>query len=424
MSSSDDDNPFAGLDYSSDDGYGGEEDGEEEKREIYIPPAPVIQAAPPPPAVKPKKEEKKDEDSDAEFMELMEQHQKKQKYNIPKREVSEKLKFNVAQELIDRYDEQAFADAAKIPKSAPINKFINRRREWPSVVSSSYRVRELPGDKCEVTYTEYGLSCKKQFAKLEELRIQGSIIQDALQILPMEPFCPQLLYPACNVALFQREFNVATDIALRLTWILQQTLPQNFKPSKTVFVGEAAGAFQNLAAYIATFCFRRGCYTTSAALWKFCVENFMEDSSSALIAAAIPALFVGDKDFIERTLNSGRKVNNVPITDLPDWRICAALLDDDDERLKKELSMWRHALLGEELDQSTPDKLASIEMLAKKRLTTYLQRDDVSSRISRLQKDVTKDDSLREKLVLSWAAFQGEIPVFQILEEAAMPVGS
>ncbi|EAY11282.1 hypothetical protein TVAG_061860 [Trichomonas vaginalis G3] len=422
MSSSDDDNPFAAL-MSSSDYEGGEEDDEgEEKKEIYIPPAPVIQNTPPPPPSKPKQDEPKEKDIDAEFMELMQQQKKRETHNAPKREINDRLKFNVAQELIDRYDEQAFADAAKIPKSAPYNKFINRRREWPSVVSSSYRVRELPGDKFEVTFTEYGLSCKKQFAKLEELRVQGSIIQDALQILPIEPFCPQLLYPACNVALFQREFNVATDLALRLTWILQQTLPTNFKPTKTIFVGEAAGAFQNLAAYIATFCFRRGCYNTSAALWKFCMENFMDDQCAAGIAAAVPNLFAGDINFIERVYKSNRKVFNVPIQLIPDWSVCLSLLEKSDDRLKENLSIWRHCLLGEDLPENTPDKLGSVEMLLKKRLDPYLKRDEVAERINKLSKEVEKGD--RQKLVLGYAAFQGDIPVFQILEEAAMPVGS
>lgn len=186
-------------------------------------PAPVIPApSPSPPPRATKRPRKPEEDDEAEYLELMKQsHPVKPEVKIaPQR----KLQFNFAKELIDRFGDNAFLDCTILPRNAPTSKFIVRRKAWPIATQLSFRAVESRSNSFAVELTEYGQQSKVLFDRLQEARN----IEAMVRILKQEPFNVWLLMGIGRLKLFQKEFTDATDYALKLTFLLQQTIPGAF----------------------------------------------------------------------------------------------------------------------------------------------------------------------------------------------------
>ena len=256
MSSDSDENAFAGLMDDSYDYYSDDEPAE--------PIAPAAPPPPPPPAAtnSKKKNTKEEDDEEMAYLELMNEQKNKTKANQSKQIIPKNTRpyFNVAKELIDKYNDVTFEDCTKLPKNANNTKFMTRRKDWPVSILSSFKYRELVGDNFELSLTEYGSETKRKFGPIKTDPEQVPMLY---QMLKYERFSIQLLEIGLQIAMYSREFADATEYALRLSWIVQQSIPNNFIFGKSIFVGDVAD-LQHICALVATFSFRRGCYITSA----------------------------------------------------------------------------------------------------------------------------------------------------------------
>jgi len=394
-----------------------------DEEEGFVAVAPEIIAKPPPPKRNSKKDKKKKNeiDEDEEFLALMkEQPQKngsKAKTVIIR---NEKPKLNIAQELMDKYCEMAFEDSTQMGKNPSPNKFIAKRKNWPNTVPASFKVTEENSEHFNIKLTEYAVSMMKLMEQLEE----SKNIPMMLTVIHQEPFAFPIVTAVARVSLYQREFSEATDFALRLTYLIQQSLPAKFVFGKSKFVhSEGSKAMQSIISFLATFAFRRGCYETSTSLWKFGIESFDEDPLEMTFCAAIPALYSGDSRFIARMLESDRKVNGIPIRMIPDYSICDALFDiQNEDKLSRIISLWPIAFGNDEND--VPVQLATLQAIFKKRATPFLEKEPYASAIRKAKLNHMNVTEEYDPIYNEWSSYTRDINVCMVYEEASLPVGS
>ena len=261
---------FAGLMSDSDDGV---------EEPVQVQPTVAAPPPPPPPSTKKtakKKEQSKDDDDElAFFQKLAEQNKKNPE---PVMSAPKKLELNIAKELNERFFDTSFDDSFKLPKNSSNNKFITKRKNWPNLIPPSFTIKELTSDNSKkgkkqkknkednsnstshqrylVSLSDYGQTCKKNFAILQRNLDIGIMLYK----LRSDPFDFELLMGIARYHFFRKEFQEATDLILRLTFIVQQTLPNKFIYNSTKFQSNVD--FYNVIEFIARFAFRRGCNYT------------------------------------------------------------------------------------------------------------------------------------------------------------------
>ena len=444
MSSSDSDSggyvrpvsKFAGLmsdDYS--DEYFGEEEAKNENQDIQkdeIKSVPVV-SAPPPPAAKNKKKPKQEEDDDdEEFLKAAAAKNAKNIQNAKHLSSQKKLNLNIAKELVNRFYETSFDDALKLTKNAQNqpNKFISKRKDW-SAFCSTFTAKEISKDRYSIVLTEYGRKCEEESNHLHETRSLEALIMNFFSN-EGNSFNVPMLIALAQLYLFNNEYNKATDMVLKLTFILQQSLPPKFINGVTKF--QSNELFYTMIGFIAKFAFRRSCFDTSAEIWKFAF-NIVEDDDPVyfLLSAAVPALFTEDLDFISYAINSNRTFRGIPLKYIPDWPIVEALLTytNDSSKLEKQVLLWP-LVFNETLEKPSdvPENLHSICMALRRRIKPILDKNEVQSIVDKaLQKlqdpeNKNQDDIKNEQKAIyeKWNSFQDEINIYQIVEEDYLPV--
>lgn len=462
---SDDDAPppgskFAGLMSDSDD-------------DIDEPPPvqPVIAAPPPPPPstkknTKKKEQSKDDDDDEFAFLQKLAEQNKKNPESAPSVSVSKKLELNIAKELNERFFETSFDDSLKLPKNSSNNKFITKRKNWPNLIPPSFTVKEASSDngkkgkkrnknKSEnsnsqqiysISLSDYGQSCKKNFAILQRNLDIGIMLYK----LRSDPFDFELLMGIARYHLFRKEFQEATDLVLRLTFIVQQTIPNKFISGITKF--QSNTDFYDVLEFIARFAFRRGCNYTSTEIWKFAVSVVENDDPNCFyLCAAVPALFSSDLEFIENVLSKATiksqsnendgddyaiSFRGIPINYIPDWSVCQALLylteKNDDSKMSKVCALWPDIFteMKEDdtveitIDKEMPLQLQRLCIALKRRLKPIVMKDEVQDKVLQLSEKIKSEDvkDEKERIFKKWEAFNDDIDVSMIVEEDALPV--
>ena len=411
-------NAFSAL-MDSDDEYYEEEGGEAE------PPAPApVVALPPPPAPKAARPDKKDkkmnEDEEYEFLELMRQQEAKEKPEGHARVEVKKLQFNVAKELAEKYGETSFDDCTHLPRNAHASKFIARRRKWPAVTPLPFKLTETSEGVFNVALTDYG----SEALNMAEELLANQEVEEMARLLSRDQYNIWLGMAIGRMMMFGKGFGEATDTDLKLTYVLQQCLP-NTVTMGAVFGGPGAKEFFRLLAFIARFAFRRGCFQTSNEIWKFAaLGSSDEDPVGVLICSAIPALYAGDRDFVKQMLESGKTFRGIPLKDVPDWPVCDALLcaEEDPEKLDKEVAKWP-MVFASGIDMDVPPQLGLLLTSLKRRLEPYLEQHERVIRKARQNAEKLNGEDLRKEAVEMWTGVTiDEYTYSMFVEEDALPV--
>ena len=408
---------FAGL-MDSDSNYSSEAEDEPE--------IPIVISAPPPPP--PKKQQKKkvqveDEDDLEEFLKQQIQNAPPPKPQVSAPHKAERLPFNLAQELKEKYSEVAFEDSNRISKGGSPLHFISRRTNWPNSTPLTYRITHVKNEEYSVEYTDYGAHQIKLMNGCETAE-QLSVFLSRFHEFP---FSVPLLQSLCRFRLFGQEFTVATDYCLRLTWILQQVLPPTFKPGQSRFINSpATQTLLEMIAFIARFAYRRGCYETSAALWRFGVMSSPdEDPALFCLCAAVPQLFDEDQSFLSSYVRSDRTFRGISISAVPDWSICEAIAQlPETQALDYEYARWPFILGQDEMPEELPEQLQRVCAQLKRRLAPVLERHEVSAAL-RGAKERSKTIDNKEALqfvIDAWSKFNDDLDVSMIVEEDVLPV--
>ena len=406
-----------------------ENDTNEEKNEENQSINPMPPPPPPPKKNKGKKQKQTEEDEENDLQELILASKKVSEEKEKQKNTFSMQKLNLARELKETMKIAKFDDCLKLPKTSSQTRFMNRLKKWPKNIPHFFNiVPEKNGeDAFRVEYTEYGNEQSSIYHALA--RINDA--QGIMQLGQSTHFSPLVLPLLCQSLLFQREFESATEIALRGLYIIQVSLPTNYLPLQSKLVPSPARKdFLDLIAFVARFAFRRACYETSLNLWKFGISLTVDDPSNFLLVSAVPALYASDSKWIEEMINSDLTWRGIPIRYLPDWTICYALLQppDEIELLSKEIAKWPFYFeeFGMEVNIDIPPLLSSLATAFKRRTEKFMENSDISSMV---EVSVTSaqflDMSDEQAIGLSyWLSVpSGEVEIADIVEEFAMPTG-
>lgn len=399
------------------------DDYSEEEEEAFIPPPVVIPKVAPPP---PKKQQKKKEEinEEDEFLALMEEQKKKANTKVDRTNKithSQKLLINMARELNEKYSETAFDDANKIPKNSPQNKFISKRRNWPNTIPVTFRSVEISPNIFRIELADYGKEQQEKFEKAQ-------VVPDALEhMVRANPFCIPILTGIATLGMFYQKFSEATDYVLRLTWIIQQAIPQKFQYGITKF--DDSGDIEyylNVVAFVARFSYRRGCYDTSNALWKFGLDSCVGDPGKFLFFSAFPAFQAEDKEFPRIILESDRKHGNLPAHAIPDWQIVVAIQSlPDTKPLEKACQIWSFIFGDEEMEEEIPDQLQSISLVLKRKLQPIIEADpalQTAIHQGLLVQPTIEIEEEKQAIFDLWNDFKEQLDFQVFVEEDVLPV--
>ncbi|EAY21519.1 hypothetical protein TVAG_199580 [Trichomonas vaginalis G3] len=405
---------------------------EEEDAVAPPPPAPVPKAAPvPPPANKKGKSKgkKAEIDEDAEFEALALEMEKKKSEAKSQAQPQEKgfpiNSLNFAKELKTILKTNSYDEYLKIPKAAASNRFIGKKKSWPSPFPQFFKMNQLDEYTFTIDYTDDAQQQVSVFNAFKRMDDAQSIFEMGLQF----PFSPLTIPVMCGQQLFNREFDRATETCLRGFYVLQQSLPPNFDPLKSKIVQlQAYDEFLNLIRFLAQFTFRRCCFETSTTLWKFGIYITNGQAKDFMLLAPVSALYAKDLDFINEILNGNNDWRGVPANYIPDWSLCQALLalPDDILPLSKEFARWPYifkdiAVIG---DMEPTPFMESLGTIFRRRVKKYLEgKDEILQTAAMLAQDMDETDS--QSLALSyWCDVQvDDIFLGGFDEEMVLPTG-
>lgn len=337
---------------------------DEEEDAIELPKAPEPPKITPPPPKSKKQKKKQEVDLDDEFAALAAQ------LEVKKAEAAEAQKnitfpmekLNLARELKTILGTNAYDDFLKIPKAASALRFIGKKKYYPTPFPNFFTLKDIGNDEFTVHYTELGDSQASVFHALQRLNDMPGI----LELAPTMPMCPLLIPILCQNLLFQREFEKATDIAMRGLYVIQQSLPANFPAGKAKLMPSPARKdFLDLIAFLARFAFRRCCFETSMYLWRFGLSLTEDDPGSFMLSAAVPALYAKDRAYIKEMLESDLTWRGIPLANIPDWVFAAAILELPDDILPLSQAIAKFPFvfaetLGQPSEFEAPPLLASV----------------------------------------------------------------
>ena len=320
----------------------------------------------------------------------------------------------------------SFDACLKLPKSASNIRFIAKLRRWPNSIPQYFKLTKV-GDDFTVEFTEYSQQQTEVYTALSRINDATGLLQLALT----EKFSPLLLPIVCQTKLFDRDFEYATEIALRVLYIIQQSLPQAFVPMKSKLLpSEARMQFLDLIGFVARFAFRRCCFKSSSALWKFGLSLTEDDPSNILLLAAIPALYAKDEDYIDEVIKSDMKWRTIPIKYIPDWMFAKALLQLPNDIIPLANEMAKYPFFFEDIGLSSnaevPSLLSTLGTAFRKRISKYLENPDLDSALetaATLAMDM--DKSQEQKTILDyWSNVDSTvIELSELVEEYVMPTG-
>ena len=406
---------------------------EEEKKEVYVPPTP-----PPPPTSsssnkKQNKKNKKEIDEDEEFallaMELEQKKAKKQKEKENSKGIEDEKfnmsSLNLAKELKKLLGTTKFDDYLKLPKNASSNRFIAKMKYYPTPFPQFFDIKPISPNEYTVHFTELGNSQYSIFTAMQ----RANDIQGIIELGPQLPMCPLILPVICQQRLFNRDFDGATDIAMRGLYVLQQSLPNDFIPMKSKLLpSPARETFLQLIAFIARFAFRRCCFETSTALWKFGISLTDDDPENFLLLAAVPALYAKDEKFIDEMLASDRTWRDIPIKYIPDWPLAKSIfsLPDDLLPFSNEIAKFSFAFTeeGAECNMDVPPLLASIGEAFRRRTKKYFEgKDEMIQTGAMLSTEIDMQDE--QAITISyWSEVDTTgVDVADFVEEMVLPTG-
>ncbi|KAH0787750.1 hypothetical protein GPJ56_008273 [Histomonas meleagridis] len=404
-----------------------------EEEDMAEPPAPV--AAPPPPAPKRQNKKKKKDDNfdeESEYSALLqiasENKKREAEANAAKSDSNEfdMRSLNFISELKTIIGATTFDACLKLPKSASDIRFISKLKKWPNRIPQFYHLEPQNNDFL-VQLTEYGEQQTSVYTALSRINDAQGLLQLALS----SPFSPPLLPIVCQTKLFDRDFEYATEIALRGLYILQQSLPQTFVPGKSKLLpSNGRDQFLDLIAFIARFAFRRSCFKSSLSLWKFGLMITDDDPRNFLLLSAIPALYAGDQKFIQDMLDSDIKWRGIPIRFIPDYGIVNALLKlpNDITALANEMAKW--PFFFEDVGMTTefvPTQfLSTLGSAMRRRIAKFLENPELES-VLETAATIAIDLDMKNKIEVElqhWNNVQtDDVEAADFVEEFVMPTG-
>jgi hypothetical protein len=273
-----------------------------EEEDSKTPDVPIIR--PPAPKSSQKRKIEANEDEDVAFLEQLKVERTPEPASRQHR-----FKFNIALELSTRFGESSCEDCTRLPHGSPMNKFIIRRRNWPSGCRCPFALIATSDPSIfSANLTEYGRESLDHYTHI------ASSGANLLNLQAEDPWNIWNLMSSCRMSVFDKEFSTATDQSLRIAFVLQQIMPLQW-PSRIM----AHVEFDKMIGFLAQFAFRRGCFETSNELWKFTLRC---ENSTGCLCAAIPSVFAEDLDFLAEYLKSDVRFQGIPLHFIPDWRIC------------------------------------------------------------------------------------------------------
>lgn len=388
------------------------------------PPPPEVEVKAPLP-VKPKQKKKKEEefDQDMEYAALLSMQKEKEAATQEEQGFSMQ-NLNIIRELKSVVGKTRFNEVTKVPKSASSIRFMGKLSKWPAQIPMYFNFTK-EGEDYKVNYTEYGEQQSQIFKALARINDADGI----MELGRTAHFSPSVLPLLCQSLLFQREFDAATEIALRGFYILQQSLPQNFIPMKSKLLSSPGRReFLELIAFLARFSFRRSCYKTSSALWQFGIGLTEDDPCDFLLMAAIPALYAEDRKFIDEMIET-KSWKDVPLKYIPDWPLCQAILKlpDEIESLARTIAIFPFVFedLGSTSEMVPTDLLSSLGGVFRKRVAKYMEKPELDSMFETaviVAEDM--DESDEQAVMLSfWFSVSAEVNIGDMVEEMVLPTG-
>jgi hypothetical protein len=283
-----------------------------------VPLPPLLEAPRPKAKAKP---QQADPDDDAEYLQLLALSRQQEAPSGDAPVGFSMQSLNLVCELKSAVGTTRFNECLKLPKSASALRFMARLKKWPKAIPQYFEFSRADRASFRVNFTAFGAEQSSIFRAFARLNDADGL----LELGRTSHFVPPILPIACQSLLFQREFDAATEIALRGLFVLQQSLPSDFVPIQTrLLPSPARGDFLDLIAFLARFAFRRECLRTSSSLWRFGLSLADDDPANFALLAAVPALYAGDRAFIEETIAAGRQWRGVPAVAIPDWPIARA----------------------------------------------------------------------------------------------------
>ena len=335
--------------------------------------------------------------------------------------------LNLVRELNAVIGSTRFDECVKIPKAASPIRFMGKLKKWGKTIPQYFKLVQAANNNYHVTFTEHGAQQSQIYTAL-------SRINDAEGLLALgrtSHFSAPILPIVCQSMLFEREFDAATEIALRGLYLLQQSLPITFVPGKSkLLASPARREFLDLIAFLARFCYRKECFQTCLSLWKFGLTLTNDDPCDFLLVSAVPALYAGDRKFVEDMLNSDAEWRGVPVKYIPDWSIILALMKapDELEALAQEVAKWPFIFedLGMQCDIEVPRFLVSMGSAMRRRIAKYLERPEMES-ILETAVIIAQDMDMTEELAMALSFWYGvctdHVEVGDMVEEMVMPTG-
>lgn len=375
-----------------------------------------------------KRQRKAQVDEESEYQLLLEMAQRNK---AKAKEAEESAGFrmqslNFVEELRTIIGPTSFDACLKLPKSASSIRFIAKIRRWPSSVPQFYRLARV-GDDYTVEFTEYGKQQTEVYTALSRINDAEGLLQLALT----EKFSPPLLPVVCQTKLFDRDFEYATEIALRGLFIVQQSLPQTFVPMKSKLLeSEARMQFLELIGFVARFAFRRCCFKSSIALWKFGLSLTTDDPSNILLLAPVAALYANDREFIKENIDSDLKWRTIPIRYIPDWTFVDALFQLPDDIVPLANEMAKYPFFFEDIglfsEVEVPPLLSTLGTAFRKRISKFLEGPDLDSALETAATIAMDMDKTQEQKIIIdyWSNVDSTgIELSELVEEYVMPTG-
>ena len=415
---------------SDSDEYEYEDEGDaKEQEEVAQPPLP-----PPPPAPSSTKKQNKKQkvDEDDEFEQLALELANK-KANAKKEDKTKKANddlfpmsaLNLARELKKLLGTTAFDEYLKLPKQVTPTRFIGKMKYYPTPFPQFFEFSSLGGNTYAVNFTELGSSQYSIFSALQRI----NDVQSIVELGPQMPMCPLIIPVVCQQRLFNRDFDGATDVAMRGLYVIQQSLPSDFLPGKSkLFPSPARDLLLQLIAFLARFAFRRCCFETATALWKFGLTLTEDDPCNFTLLAAVPALYAKDREFIESMLNSDRTWRGVPIKYIPDYTLVNAIfsLPDDLLPFSNEIAKWSFAYTeeGAECTLDVPPLLSSVGEAFRRRTKKYFEgKDEQIQTAAMLSTEIDMTDEQAIAISYWLEVDTTGVDVADFVEEMVLPTG-
>jgi hypothetical protein len=393
------------------------------------PPVPATESPPlPPPSQRKVKSEPLDEEQElADLLRMGKERRTAAAQQIASVGEIDIQSFNMIRELKSRIGSTKFDEC--LPKNSKV-RFISRLKKWPKYIQNYFQFNEIRKDVFRITLTEFGASHDSIFRAFARENDAESL----LTLGQTSHFCPPILPIMCQACLFDREFDSATEIVLRGLYIIQMSLPTNFIPFRSKIIASPGRLeFLRLIQFLCRFAFRRDCFQTCLNLHKFGLSLTSDDPCNFLLTAAVPALYVGDIQFVEKMMEGDRCWRKIPVKFIPDWPIVLALLryagTTEFESLAREASRWpfifeREGMMDDGVEW--PEILKSLGLAFRKRIEKWISRPEfegVMATAAVIGQDMYDDEAICVAMSFWFGVEVGDVDIGDLVEESALPAG-